>query len=603
MPAPAPLISVIVPVHDVAGHVAAAIASLRAQTLADFEAIIVDDGSGDGSGDLAAAAADGDARFRVIRQPNRGLSGARNTGLDAARGAFIAFLDGDDRLAPEYLARLHGVLAATGADWAACAIRNVHPGGASDVHSAIHGAPEPGAARRYALDDWRAVIRHFPSAWNKLYRRALIEGLRFDEGTWFEDHAFYYRAAARTDHLEHLPAPLYLQTRGRPGQITAADSERVFEQFSVLETLEGILAASDKPGGAAAFARIASRLVFERSTALHDRGRRARFAAAARDFFGARDLPWRPDWDGGIGRAWGLAMAGTPPVSVVIPSDGAPGPLKATLGSLAAQTLRDIEVLVVTDAGAPAPDAPGARLLTQPGHGPGTARDHALAQARGEYVVFLDAGDTLAPGALEHRVETLLRSGAQCGVAPMHVGTAVHDGWHDPPARVPGGMIPAAPAFAIRVHAHPSAWIFRRRLLAGIGFGPGVLGAWGVAIAAVLAARWVQWFEAPDCTIGEDPAARRQWRAPARARDLARGIDAIAALPGAARLPAGWQRRLFARAVWEKTRFAAYPRPDGAARFLARALVMARWRRWIGAGPLDPYLDPVLRRLFGAPPG
>lgn len=600
-----PLISVIVPVHDVAGHVAAAIASLRAQTLTDFEAIIVDDGSTDGSGDLAAAAAAGDPRFRLIRQANRGLSGARNAGLDAARGACIAFLDGDDRLAPEYLERLHDRLVATGADWVACAIRNMHPDGSSDAHSAIHGAPEPGAPGRYPFTDWRAVIRHFPSAWNKLYRRDLVEGLRFDEGTWFEDHAFYYRAAARTDHLEHLPEPLYLQTRGRPGQITAADSERVFEQLSVLEALEGLLDGA-KTGGAEAFARLASRLVFERSTALHDRDRRARFAAAARAFFAERALPWRPDWDGGIGRAWGLTMAGVVPVSVIIPSDGAPGPLAATLESLAAQTLRDTEILVVTDPGTalPAPPAaPALRHLVQPGRGPGPARDHGLSQAHGEYVVFLDAGDRLAPHALEHRVDTLLRSGAECGVAPMHIGTAVHDGWHDPPARVPGGLIPAAPDFAIRLHAHPSAWIFRRELPAGPGFGAGALGGWRRMIAAVLAARWVQWFETPDCMIGEEPEARRLWHAPARARDLARGIDAIAALPGAARLPAGWQRRLFARAVWEKTRFAAYRTPDGAARFLARALVMARWRRWIGAGPLDPYLDPALRRLFGAPPG
>ena len=601
-----PLISVIVPVHDVAGHVEAAIASLHAQTLTDFEAIVVDDGSSDGSGVLAAAAAGSDARFRVIRQPNRGLSGARNAGLDVATGAFIAFLDGDDRFAPDYLERLHGVLEATGADWAACAIRNVHPDGASDVHSAIHGAPEPGEARRYPLTDWRAVIRHFPSAWNKLYRRTLIDGLRFDEGTWFEDHAFYYRAAARTDHIEHLPEPLYLQTRGRPGQITAADSERVFEQISVLETLEGIMSASDKSGDAEAFARIATRLVFERSTALRDADRRARFAAAARAFFAARDLPWRPDWDRSIGRAWGLAMAGLPPVTVVIPSDGAIAPLAATLESLAAQTLRDIEVVVVTDAGADPPDAPDARMLSQPGHGAGSARDYGLAQARGEYVVFLDAGDTLMPRALEYRVETLLRSGAVCGVTPMHLGTAIHDGWHEPPARVSGGMIPAVPDFAIRVHAHPSAWIFQRRLLVrrGIGFGDGVLGTWGVAVAAVLAASWVQWFPEADCVIGEDPAARRLWRAPARARDLAAAIDRIAALPDAGRLPACWQRRLFARAVWEKARFADYPAADGAVRFLGRAMLLALWRGWVGkTGPLDPYLDPLLRRLFGAPPG
>lgn len=82
----APLITVIVAVHEVAAEVAQAIASLRAQTLADFEALVVDDGSTDGSGRIAAEAFAGDARFRLLVQPNRGLSAARNAGLDQARG-------------------------------------------------------------------------------------------------------------------------------------------------------------------------------------------------------------------------------------------------------------------------------------------------------------------------------------------------------------------------------------------------------------------------------------------------------------------------------------------------------------------------------------
>ena len=91
-----PAVSIIVPVFDVEDHVAAAIASLRDQSFADFEAIVVDDGSTDASADRAAAAIGDDPRFTLIRQANRGLSGARNTGLARVRAPVVGFLDSDD---------------------------------------------------------------------------------------------------------------------------------------------------------------------------------------------------------------------------------------------------------------------------------------------------------------------------------------------------------------------------------------------------------------------------------------------------------------------------------------------------------------------------
>ena len=96
-----PVISVIAAVHNVADHVGAMIDSLRAQSFAAFEVVIIDDGSTDGSEDLVRTLSASDPRFRVIRQDNAGLSAARNTGLEAARGAFVAFIDGDDTVNPD----------------------------------------------------------------------------------------------------------------------------------------------------------------------------------------------------------------------------------------------------------------------------------------------------------------------------------------------------------------------------------------------------------------------------------------------------------------------------------------------------------------------
>ena len=101
-----PLVSIITPVYNAARWLPETLATVRAQTLTDWEQIFVDDGSTDGSPAIVEAAAAEDPRFRSLRTlRNAGPSAARNQALDAARGRFIAFLDADDLWHPEKLAR------------------------------------------------------------------------------------------------------------------------------------------------------------------------------------------------------------------------------------------------------------------------------------------------------------------------------------------------------------------------------------------------------------------------------------------------------------------------------------------------------------------
>ena len=124
-----PAISVIVPVYQAERLLPQCVESVLGQTFSDWELLLVDDGSRDGSPALCDAYATGDARVRVFHKPNGGVSSARNLGLEQARGQCIAFLDADDALVPAALETLWYLREKAGADSAGCAHLNVSPTG------------------------------------------------------------------------------------------------------------------------------------------------------------------------------------------------------------------------------------------------------------------------------------------------------------------------------------------------------------------------------------------------------------------------------------------------------------------------------------------
>ena len=111
-----PRFSVIVPMYNVEAYIGECIDSLQRQSFADFEAVCVDDGSTDNTLSVAKAAAAGDGRFVFVERPNGGLSAARNTGLAAATGEYVSFLDSDDRYATCALERMNALLSANDLD-------------------------------------------------------------------------------------------------------------------------------------------------------------------------------------------------------------------------------------------------------------------------------------------------------------------------------------------------------------------------------------------------------------------------------------------------------------------------------------------------------
>ncbi len=116
-----PKISIISTVYNTGPYLRPAVESILAQTFTDFELLLVDDGSHDGSAAVCDALAQEDARIRVFHQPNGGPAHARNTGLDNARGDYIGMVDSDDLIEPTMFATLYSAVQVDGVRLAACA--------------------------------------------------------------------------------------------------------------------------------------------------------------------------------------------------------------------------------------------------------------------------------------------------------------------------------------------------------------------------------------------------------------------------------------------------------------------------------------------------
>ena len=231
-----PKISIIVPVYKVERFLNACIDSILHQTFTDFELILVDDGSPDNCPALCDAAAKTDSRIRVVHQKNRGLSGARNAGLDTARGEWIAFVDSDDTITPDYCAKLYAAVQETGAKMAVCNYQQVDETLQPIKEQYLH-------VRREVIDTAQALERStllpYMVAWNKLYHRSIFAGLRFAEGKLNEDTMFISYAYEKAGKIANIPDALYLYRKVAGSivnsKVTLRNLDRVEANYIVFE--------------------------------------------------------------------------------------------------------------------------------------------------------------------------------------------------------------------------------------------------------------------------------------------------------------------------------------------------------------------------------
>ena len=246
-----PLVSVIVPAKDQAPYISDALASLALQfdDPAALEVLVVDDGSTDGTGGLAASFADRLPGLRVLRNESPvGLATARNQGLDAAASGYIAYLDGDDWLAPGHLAACLDSLRRLDVDF----VRTDHVTAEQGVRTLVRA---PQARRGIALDpresilpDRESTLVDYPFAWAGMFQRRVAERglLRFPDGLrTAEDRPWIWRLHLQADSFAVVNAPGVIYRRGVSTSLTQVFDERQLDFLPSFGLVFDLIRASE----------------------------------------------------------------------------------------------------------------------------------------------------------------------------------------------------------------------------------------------------------------------------------------------------------------------------------------------------------------------
>ena len=201
-------VSIVTPVYNQRPYLAECLDSVLSQTLHDIEIVCVDDGSTDGSAQVLDEYAVRDPRVKVIHQANAGAGPARNAGMAAASGEFIAFMDADDRYpAPETLEMMYDEAKASGVDICGGGMELVTPNGREASFSGRYDGNAFAETKTMDYCDYQ-----FDFGFSRfIYSRSLIEsaGLRFPSLRYYEDPPFFARAMAAAGRFRALSRPTY----------------------------------------------------------------------------------------------------------------------------------------------------------------------------------------------------------------------------------------------------------------------------------------------------------------------------------------------------------------------------------------------------------
>ena len=192
------MISIIVPFYNTEKYITECLVSIQSQTFSDFECLMIDDGSTDSSRMIAQEFATKDSRFKLLNDHHIGFPQAKNLGIDSAKGEYICFLDSDDYILPKYLELLYQGLISSNSDICICRLTR------------FKNNDEPRILEReyeintFTGDSKIKCMFHSTFMWDKIYKKELFDGLRFENVMALSDTKLIYKIFEKAESVSRI---------------------------------------------------------------------------------------------------------------------------------------------------------------------------------------------------------------------------------------------------------------------------------------------------------------------------------------------------------------------------------------------------------------
>lgn len=230
------LVSIIIPVYKVEHYLDRCIRSVINQTFKNLEIVIVDDGSPDSAGKVVDKWAKTDKRITVIHQKNKGLSAARNTGLDNCHGEWIAFIDSDDYVCPNYIEKMLKSALRNRVNLVISHYFEVTPD--NQILNIVHnkcGIYDIESFWSLYYSGKQCNTTALTVVWNKLYRRKIFKDLRFEEKIIHEDEQVIFDVIKNAKKILIISDNLYYYRTNRKGSIIFNNSNNISSYSTIIE--------------------------------------------------------------------------------------------------------------------------------------------------------------------------------------------------------------------------------------------------------------------------------------------------------------------------------------------------------------------------------
>ena len=467
-------VSVIIPVYNAADTLERTLDSVRHQSLKDIEIIVVDDGSTDNTPEILKKYAAFDKRFKVIRQENAYAGAARNRGIDVAKGEYIGFVDADDWITRDYFEKLYAMAKQQQVDIAAAQsiwmVKSEYPLQMFKYGGKVLYEKD---VMIEDLADYRTYVGGYSV--DKIYKRSFLEQhhIRFSTlRTAAEDNYFTTLALLYADRMAIVKDIAYYYYKGNMSLTVVkylSLNDKAVELFVSLD--EAIRQADVDEDKKLLWLEVIQKV---------------RQGTFSEYYHALQEDDKQPFWqrikqaypDEEFGQI--LQPAGSAKVSIIIPVYNGAKSVKRTLDSLLAQTLKDIEIIVVDDGSTDetptiltqyANQDERIKVLHQQNAYVGAARNRGQQEATGEYIAYLDADDTISPDFYEKMYQTALAHDADVVVAEKVVSVWENSNkqelYQERQKFMTEDVITDLSAYRRNVHAYLWDKIYKRSFLAG----------------------------------------------------------------------------------------------------------------------------------------